>query len=348
MPTGHTAARLQVHSYDQNGHLAEFAREVEQGLTSAPKRLPCRYFYDEYGSRLFEEICALPEYYLTRTERQILQEHADEIAALFNEEMALVELGSGSAAKTRLLIEAFLRRAPAGRYPSLRYVPIDISPTILEESSVALLAAYPRLEIVAVAAEYQEGLVRLQEEISRPKLILWLGSNVGNLDRPEAMRFLRSVQKTMTARDRLLIGIDMRKARVVLEAAYDDARGVTARFNLNLLARINRELGGQFDLSCFRHRALYNEPRGRVEIYLDSLQAQEVRIEQLDLEVAFEAGESIHTENSYKYSREEIAELAEAANLTVQHQWFDAEHRFSVNLMAASDVVESGPAACVP
>jgi L-histidine Nalpha-methyltransferase len=338
MPIGHPAARLQVHEYDHNGHREEFAREVELGLTSTPKRLPCRYLYDQQGSCLFEEICALPEYYLTRTERRILQEHADEIAALFPEETTLVELGSGSAAKTRLLIEAFLRRRRAGRFARLRYVPIDISPTVLEESSVALLEAYPRLEIVAVAAEYQEGLVRLQEEIYRPKLILWLGSNVGNLDRPEAMRFLGIIRRTMTAWDRLLIGIDMRKARDVLDAAYDDPRGVTARFNLNLLARINRELGGQFDLSGFRHRAVYNEPRGRVEIYLDSLQAQRVRIEQLDLDVSFASGESIHTENSYKYSREEIAELAEAADLEVQRQWFDAEHRFSVSLMAASGV----------
>jgi L-histidine Nalpha-methyltransferase len=331
MAIGKTTARLQIHAYDHNGHLAEFAREVERGLTASPKRLPCRYFYDRQGSLLFEEICALPEYYLTRTERQILQERVEEITRLFPEEMALVELGSGSAAKTRLLIEAFLQR-----HQSLRYVPIDISPTILEESSLALLQAYPRLEIVAVAAEYQEGLVRLQAETGRPKLILWLGSNVGNLDRPEAMRFLHSVRQTMTDRDRLLVGIDMRKARAVLEAAYDDARGVTARFNLNLLARINQELGGQFDLTQFRHRALYNEPTGRVEIYLDSLRAQCVGIEGLDLEIPFRAGEPIHTENSYKYSPDEIAELVEAADLEVQRQWFDADRRFSVNLLARS------------
>ena len=328
-----TTARLEVHAYDHNGHLEEFAREVERGLTASPKRLPCRYFYDQQGSRLFEEICALPEYYLTRAERQILQERADEIAALFAEEVALVELGSGSAAKTRLLIEAFLHR-----HASLRYVPIDISPTILETSSLALLQAYPRLEIVAVAAEYREGLVRLQVESGRPKLILWLGSNVGNLDRPEAARFLRRVRETMTERDRLLVGIDLRKERAVLEAAYDDARGVTARFNLNLLARINQELGGRFDLTRFRHRAVYNEPMGRVEIYLDSLQTQRVRIEGLDLDVSFDAGEPIHTENSYKYSIEEIAALAQAAGLALERQWFDAERRFSVNLLAGSGV----------
>lgn len=340
MPSETTAARLQVHAYDQNGQREEFARAVADGLAAQPKHLPCRFFYDEVGSQLFEEICAQPEYYLTRTERQILQERADEIAVLFTEEIVLVELGSGSAAKTRLLIEAFLRRSLSTRNASLRYVPIDISPSILEESAAALLQAYPRLEIVAVAAEYQEGLARLREEIDRPKLILWLGSNVGNLHRPDAQRFLRSIRATMTAGDRLLVGIDMRKARAVLEAAYDDARGVTARFNLNLLARINQELGGTFDLTRFRHRAVYDEREGRVEMYLESLAAQQVWIEALDRTVLFAAGETIHTENSYKYSRQEIAALAEGAGLAVRRQWFDTEERFSVNLLAISEVGE--------
>src|SRR5258708_1154848 len=296
MLKGKMTPRLQVHAYDRNGQRAEFARAVEDGLTVSPKRLPSRFFYDEQGSLLFEEICALPEYYLTRTERQILCEHAAEIAGMFPEEIALVELGSGSAAKTRILIEALLHR-----HATLRYLPIDISPTILEESSLDLLRSYPRLEIVAVAAEYEEGLLRLQAETGRPKLILWLGSNVGNLDREEAARFLRGVRETMTDRDRLLMGVDLRKDRITLEQAYDDSRGVTARFNLNLLARINQELRGQFDLARVRHRAVFNEPMGRVEMYLDSPSPQRVRIEALDLEVSFAAGESIHTENSYKY-----------------------------------------------
>ncbi len=213
-------------------------------------------------------------------------------------------------------------------------MPIDISPTILEESSRALLREYPRLEIAAVAAKYEEGLLRLQAEMDRPKLILWLGSNVGNLDRQEAADFLRAVREAMAPRDRLLIGIDMRKERAVLERAYDDSRGVTARFNLNLLARINRELGGRFDLTAFRHRAVYNEPAGRVEIYLDSLRDQRVWIEGLDLEVPFAAGESIHTENSYKYSPGEIGDMAGAAELQLERQWFDEARWFSVNLFA--------------
>jgi L-histidine N-alpha-methyltransferase len=328
MTIGKITSRLQVHAYDQNGHRAEFAREVETGLTASPKRLPCRFFYDEQGSRLFEEICGLPEYYLTRTERQILCERADEIAGLFTQEIALVELGSGSAVKTRILIEAFLRR-----HSSLRYLPIDISPSILEDSSRALLRRYPRLEIVAVAAEYAEGLTRLQTETGRPKLILWLGSNVGNLDREEAAGFLRRVRETMTDHDRLLMGVDLRKDRAPLERAYDDSRGVTARFNLNLLARINQELGGRFELDQFRHRAVFNEPIGRVEMYLDSLRAQRVRIEAIDLEVALAAGEPIHTENAYKYSLAEILLLTQSAGLELERQWLDAENLFSVNLL---------------
>jgi len=325
--------RLQLQTYDENGHRAEFAEEVERGLTAPSKRLPCRFFYDGQGSLLFEEICALPEYYLTRTERQILCENADEIAGLFPREIALVELGSGSAAKTRLLIEAFLRR-----HTTLRYLPIDISPTILEESSLELLRAYPRLEVVAVAAEYQEGLVRLRSETGRPKLILWLGSNVGNLDRDEAARFLSSVRESMAEEDRMLVGVDLRKERSILERAYDDSRGVTARFNLNVLARINRELGGRFDLARFRHRAVYNESMGRVEMYLDSLVDQRVRIEALDREIPFAAGEAIHTENSYKYSRGEIAELADAAGLRVERGWSDEAGHFSLNLLSRTPV----------
>jgi len=318
--------------FDENGHRAALARDVEAGLTASPKRLPCRYFYDAQGSLLFEEICELPEYYLTRTERAILLERAAEIVALFPEETALVELGSGSAAKTRLLIEAFLDRRPR-----LCYLPVDISPTILEDSSRALMAEYPRLDIEAIAATYEDGLARLQVETERRKLILWLGSNVRNLDRPEAARFLCQVNSTMTPWDRLLVGIDMRKDRAVLERAYDDAQGVTARFNLNLLARINTELGGGFDLSTFRHRAVYDEELGRVEMHLESVTAQRVRVEHLHLEVDFEAGETIHTENSYKYSSAEIASLCRAAGLRVERQWSDAEGRFSLNLLAPVD-----------
>jgi dimethylhistidine N-methyltransferase len=307
---------------------SDFAADVRAGLSAPRKRLSCRYFYDAAGSALFEEICALPEYYLTRAEQAILDEHAGEIVAAGPRNAALVELGSGSAQKTRALIDAAL-----AQQSPLRYVPIDISRTMLVDSSRALIRDYPAVEITAIAAEYRSGL-RWLERQRHPKLVLWLGSNVGNFGRGEAARFLRGVRATLSANDRLLMGVDLRKSRAVLEAAYDDAAGVTARFNLNLLARINRELGGHFDVGAFAHRARWNERLGRVEIHVESRRAQTVRIDALGLTVSFRKGERIYTESSYKYSFAEIERLARAAGLVVEQRWLDAERRFSVNLLA--------------
>lgn len=313
---------------DTGDPLSEFGRDVASGLTASPKRLECRYFYDAEGSALFDAICELPEYYLTRAETAILRSHAGDIAAYFSGDVTLIELGSGSAAKTRLLLEAFLRNRS-----QLRYVPIDICRPVLEASAAKLLHEFPRLEITAVAAEYQQGLQQLRTETDRPKLILWLGSNAGNFDRPDAARFLDQVRDTMTAADQLLIGVDLRKDKAILEAAYDDAAGVTAAFNLNLLARINRELDGAFDLRAFQHRAVYDEAAGRIEMYLVSTRTQRVRIGRLGLEIEFAAGEMVHTENSYKYSPAEIADLSAAAGLVIEHSYFDAERRFCLCLL---------------
>jgi L-histidine N-alpha-methyltransferase len=303
------------------------ARDVATGLARRPKQLPCRYFYDREGSRLFEEICDLPEYYLTRAEAEILRQRAGEVSSRLGAGTTLVELGSGSAAKTRHLIEALL-----SRHESLRYVPVDISRTMLKETALALLESYPALEITAIAGEYADGLGRLQAMLEDPKLILWLGSNVGNFERADAAEFLRRIRDTMTPQDRLLVGVDLRKDRAVLEPAYNDSRGVTARFNLNILARINRELGGHFELNAFHHRALYNEQEGRIEMYLVSARPQRVAIDRLALTVPFTAGETIHTENSYKYSTAEIDALAAAAGLETEARWFDTGGRFSLNL----------------
>jgi L-histidine N-alpha-methyltransferase len=312
---------------------ATLAHEVRTGLMTSPKRLPCRFFYDEIGSRLFEAICDLPEYYPTRTERAILAEHAGEIVERVPGCATLVELGSGSAAKTRLLIDALSRSRP-----HLRYVPIDISRSALEDSARGLLDTFPALSIDAVAAEYYDGLQCLAEASNArsredSRLALWLGSNVGNLERSEAAAFLRNVRATLAPRDRLLLGVDRRKERTVLEPAYDDAQGVTAQFNLNILARINRELRGQFRLERFRHRAVYDEERGRIEMYLVSTEAQEVPIAELDLVVPFAAGEAIHTENSYKYSDAEIEALAAGGGFRLERQWLDARRWFSVILL---------------
>jgi dimethylhistidine N-methyltransferase len=230
---------------DPHDERATFGEEIAQGLRAARKWIPCRFMYDQAGSGLFEEICDLPEYYVTRAERQILEDHSDEIAGSFAEPVSLAELGSGSSLKTRLLIEAFLRRQG-----TLRYVPVDISRSMLDESARELLDDYGGLEIHAIASEYVDGLRRVGGETERPKLIAWLGSNVGNFDRAAASRFLRRIRDAMGERDRLLLGVDLRKDRAVLEAAYDDAAGVTARFNLNLLERINRDLDGGFDVGA--------------------------------------------------------------------------------------------------
>jgi dimethylhistidine N-methyltransferase len=317
-----------IHS-DSETDLVEFGAEVESGLTADRKTLPCRFFYDEPGSELFEEICDLPEYYVTRSERGILAARADEIAGHFQSPITLAELGSGSSSKTRLLIEALLRR-----HGGLRYVPVDISKTMLEASSVELVDRYEALEIRAIASEYEVGLRHLRRETDRPKLIAWLGSTIGNLSPDEAAAFLGRVRHAMSPHDRLLLGIDLRKDRVVLESAYDDSAGVTARFNLNLLERINRELSGEFCIDQFLHRAVWDERKGRVEMHLVSLSDQRVPIRDLGLNVEFASGETIHTESSYKYSLEEIDQLAANADLAIERRWLDDLQYFSLNLLA--------------
>jgi dimethylhistidine N-methyltransferase len=313
---------------DPHDERATFGEEIAQGLRAARKWIPCRFMYDQAGSGLFEEICDLPEYYVTRAERQILEDHSDEIAGSFAEPVSLAELGSGSSLKTRLLIEAFLRRQG-----TLRYVPVDISRSMLDESARELLDDYGGLEIHAIASEYVDGLRRVGGETERPKLIAWLGSNVGNFDRAAASRFLRRIRDAMGERDRLLLGVDLRKDRAVLEAAYDDAAGVTARFNLNLLERINRDLDGGFDVGAFAHRARYLEDEGRVVLELVSRRDQQVQIGALDLVVDLAAGEAIHTEDSYKYSFDEVAALAAAADLEIERRWLDVHGYFSLHLL---------------
>jgi L-histidine N-alpha-methyltransferase len=222
----------------------------------------------------------------------------------------------------------------------LTYVPIDISPSILEASSRALLAdhsghpRHPGLEIRGLAMGFEDGLARLDGLCRGPRLVLWLGSSVGNLSRARAAEFLRGGRAGLGPDDRFLLGVDLRKDKATLERAYDDAAGVTARFNLNLLERVNRELGGRFDLGTFAHRALYDEELGRIEMHLESRRAQHVALERLSLVLDFAEGERIHTENSYKYSLAEIDELVRAAGFALDGQWLDRARRFSLNRMA--------------
>jgi len=309
----------------------DLAAAVRAGLGARPRRLPCRFFYDPAGSALFEAICALPEYYLTRAEDEILARHAAAIVARLPRALQLVELGSGAARKTRHLIEAQLARTGGAHY-----VPIDISASALARAEVELLARYPALTLHSIEAEYTQGLAHLAAEASgapAARLVLWLGSNVGNFERDAAARFLADATRGFRAEDRFLLGVDLRKARATLEAAYDDRAGITARFNKNLLARVNAELAGDFDLDAFRHVALYDEPAGRIEMHLESLRPQRVRLARLGLELALEAGERIHTEDSYKYSPAEIEALARAAGLGIEARFLDAAGQFCVVLL---------------
>lgn len=309
-----------------------FAQKVEEGLGASPKRLASLYLYDAAGSQLFEEICALPEYYVTRAEREILAERAEEISSAFDTAIDLVELGSGSASKTRMLVEALLRR-----HGCLRYVPIDISPAALEQSANELLRDYARLTVNGIVAEYGAGLRWLQGRHEAPRCILWLGSNIGNLHRKDAAEFLTQIVETMRPADRLLLGIDRRKPPSILEAAYDDRQGVTGRFNFNLLTRINRELGGHFDLEKFAYEAVFNESEGRVEAHLVSRDQQDVAIDALGTTVSFRAGETIHTENSYKYSSTEIEQLATEAGSRIVAHYQDLRAQFSSVLLARNE-----------
>lgn len=322
--------KLKLHNLVTRDPRAGLAEDVRRGLSSEPKRFLPKYFYDELGSQLFEAICLLPEYYLTRAENEILQRYADEIVASVEGETTLLEMGSGSASKTRLLIEALLRKQT-----ELKFIPVDISATALDSSSRILLQSYPQLTIEAYAADYFAGLSELKKSTRTRTLALFLGSNISNFDPVDALKFLRALRDVLRAGDALLLGADLKKDKQVLEAAYNDALGVTAAFNLNVLARINRELGGDFDLRAFRHLAFYNAEVGRVEIYIESTRAQTVNIRAPEMQVSFVEGEQIHTENSYKYDLSDIANLASGTGFTRAHTWLDSQERFSSNLLLA-------------
>jgi L-histidine N-alpha-methyltransferase len=322
---------LTIHNFIKRDPLTGLAEDVRKGLTAQPKRFLPKYFYDELGSQLFEAICLLPEYYLTRAENEILSLYADEIVGSLGGHKTLLEMGSGSASKTRLLIEALLRRQA-----DLLFIPVDISASALESSSRILLQSYPRLRVEAYAADYFHGLAELGKSRRGRTLALFLGSNISNFDEDEATRFLKAMRRVLQTGDALLLGADLKKEKAILEAAYNDSLGVTAAFNLNVLARINRELDSNFQLRDFQHRALYNEERSRIEIYIESRRQQHVRIEKLDLDVDFGAGEQIHTENSYKYDLAGIAQLASTTGFTRTKTWLDTRERFSSNLLLAS------------
>lgn len=307
---------------------ATLAEEVAAGLAASPRTLPPRFFYDGNGSLLFEKITALPEYYLTRAEQAILEDHAAEIVAAAGPRVAIVEFGSGSSTKTRLLIEAAL-----ARQETLHYVPIDISADFLEETAQDLLRSYPGLVITALAAEYHDA-VREIPVTEEPRLILFLGSNIGNFEDADAAEFLRKIAQAMRPEDRLLVGFDLCKDPRVIEAAYNDSAGVTAQFNLNVLRRINEELGADFDLDAWRHHAPFVDERSRVEMLLVSERDQAVTVDALGRRYHFAAGEPIRTEVSTKYTLEAVTRLASSAGLLLERWWMDRQEDFGEVLLA--------------
>ncbi len=308
-----------------------FSDVVAEGLSRPQKALPSRFFYDEIGSALFEMICDLPEYYLTRTEEAILRSNAEEIVATVGPEIGLVELGSGNSYKTRILIETALERQRA-----LHYVPIDISSDFLYRSSIALLQDYAQISVRAIAATYEDAVSHLPQD-HLPQLFLFLGSNIGNFDPPESVAFLHMIERNMRPCDRLLVGIDLIKDVALLEAAYNDSAGVTALFNKNLLGRIDRELGGQFNLETFEHVSRYNPKSARIESWLKSKVEQTVLIRDLNMTVRFHEGETIQTEHSHKYALSSFADLCASAGLTAVNRWTDEKNWFAVVLLRSED-----------
>jgi L-histidine Nalpha-methyltransferase len=302
---------------------ASFREDLVAGLTARPKRLAPKYFYDEIGSKLFEEITALAEYYPTRTEFRILADNVTALAALVWPNAALVEFGSGSSAKVRLILRELDNLAA--------YVPVDISADFLSEVCGALNGEFPRLRVLPVAADFTRPFDLPAEVRGRPLVGFFPGSTIGNFEPQEAQDFLRNAAAILGRGSVLIVGVDLPKDRDVLNAAYNDAKGVTAAFNLNVLARANRELGTDFDLSAFSHRAFFNAHLSRIEMHLVSTRAQKVRIGQTT--VSFEAGETIHTENSYKYTPDRFIKLAKDAGWSSAGVLMDKDKLFSVHTL---------------
>jgi len=318
--------RLQLYALDTHGYRDTFAHDVTQGLSAPRKSLPAKYFYDAYGSQLYEQICDLPEYYPYRAEQDILAIHATEIYAAIGH-LSLVEFGPGNASKTRYLLAEYER---AGQ--SFLYCPVDIARSMLLTTAEQLLKAYRYMTIRALHADFAGHPGVIQALHIEKKAAAFFGSSLGNFLPQESVEFLQRTAEIMGPEDVFLLGIDLKKSPAILLPAYNDAQGVTAAFNLNLLRRINRELGGNFDLHGFEHVALYNEEHGRIEMHLRSRRTQQVTIVRTAQTVHFTAGETIHTENSYKYSLEEVRDMGRRAHLTLQRTWFDRQHYFLLGL----------------
>lgn len=302
---------------------------MRRGLTSSRKTLPCKYFYDDKGSGLFNRICELPEYYLTRSESSLLREIAVELADR-TRATEILELGSGVALKTSILLDAFYKPEL-----SLRYIPTDISETALKEALARLIERYPCLEIEAVVCDYTKDLFRLFP--SPGSLTLFLGSTIGNFHQDSAVRLLCDLRDVLHAGDWFLFGVDLMKSKDVIEPAYNDAEGVTARFNKNILSVINRELEADFDEERFRHLAFLNRDEGRVELHLEAQNEMTVHLGKLDLTISMKQGETILTEISRKFSRDEMVDMLEMSGFALEEWYVSGNGYFALVLARASE-----------
>ena len=307
----------------------QIASAVCEGLVSRPKWLPSWLFYDAAGSQLFNQITELPEYYLTRTERSIFAARAEQIIGLAAgaDAVRVVELGAGSADKTRLLLTAAVNRQD-----TVFYEPVDVSESALEEAQERIEREIPGVLVTPRVEDYTKGLELDSASFGERRLVLYIGSSIGNFEPEEAEALLKNVHAALAPGDSLLLGVDLAKDEATLLAAYDDAAGVTAAFNLNLLTRLNRELGANFDEEAFAHRSVWNAAQSRIEMHLVSRKRQKVRIPALDLKIDFASGESIHTENSYKYRPGQVEALLSKAEFTPAATWMDDQQRFAVCL----------------
>lgn len=306
---------------------SDMRADVLRGLRTSPKTLPCKYFYDARGSQLFDAICELPEYYPTRTEISILENNAQAIAQAVGDNATIVEYGSGSSTKTHLLLKAMYE---FGCDPAA-YIPIDIAREHLLEAAQNLAQKNPAMQVLPVCADYTRDF-SIPESSGARRVAFFPGSTIGNFIPENARKFLSRMKEVCGSDGGLLIGVDLKKSLAVLESAYNDAQGVTAQFNLNLLRHINRELMSDFVIENFCHVALYNEERGRIEMHIESRRTQQIHIG--DEEISLQNGERIHTENSYKYSVEDFEELASEAGWQVRNVWLDSDKLFSVQYLS--------------
>ena len=325
----HPIRSIRISEQNDGDGLHEFEAAVIDGLSKLTKSLPCRFFYDERGSQLFEAITALPEYYPTRTEIGILREHAAEIVASIPGNAVLLEFGSGSSTKTEFLLE----HCP----PTVTYVPIDVSPSALDEAKQRLARRFPALAVSPVIGSFTDPIDLPAHLRNRPRMGFFPGSTIGNWTPGAALALLRSFRNVLKMNGRMIVGVDLKKDAQTLVRAYNDSAGITAAFNLNILARINRELGSAIDISTFRHEAVYDPRQGRIEMHLVSTVEQTIAICGRRFHVR--AGERIHTENSYKYTVSEFQELARRAGWLTGRLWTDAGSQFSIHEMIAPALV---------